>query len=67
MTLVLDNPVPWDVDNPFLYNLAVAAQAVGGAACHEAAVRFGFREFRFENGFFRLNGKEYSFAVCYHT
>ena len=57
MTLGMENPVPWDVENPFLYNLVVAAQPAGGTARHEAAVRFGMREFRFENGFFTLNGR----------
>lgn len=58
MALGLENPVPWDVENPFLYNLEVTAQPEGGTARHEASVRFGMREFRFANGFFTLNGQK---------
>ena len=47
----IDQPRLWELNDPFLYR--VTAQ-VGD---DERSVRCGFREFRFENGFFRLNGR----------
>ena len=47
----LDQPRLWELNDPFLYR--VTAQ-VGD---NERSVRCGFREFRFENGYFRLNGR----------
>jgi len=47
----LDQPRLWDLNDPFLYRVTAR---VGDS---EQSVRCGFREFRFENGFFRLNGR----------
>jgi len=49
----------WSLDDPYLYRATVVLQAeAGGAPCwHDASVRFGFREFVFREGYFRLNGK----------
>jgi beta-galactosidase/beta-glucuronidase len=38
-----------------LYRITVAVHSPGSV--DERSVRFGFRDFRFENGFFRLNGE----------
>ena len=38
-------------------NGALAANAGKEPLQHELSVRFGFREFRVENGWFKLNGK----------
>ncbi len=71
-TLKLENPHLWNLDDPFLYRVTarVGASSTGTAAnqrCfHEQSVRCGFRDFRFENGAFRLNGKRI-YLRCSHT
>ena len=47
----IDQPRLWELNDPFLYRVTAR---VGDT---EQSVRCGFREFRFENGFFRLNGR----------
>lgn len=47
----LDQPHPWELNDPFLYRVTAR---VGD---DERSVRCGFREFQFENGYFRLNGR----------
>ncbi|MBX3258047.1 MAG: hypothetical protein KF862_28200 [Chitinophagaceae bacterium] len=52
----------WSPEEPFLYRVEVS---VATPACNEElSVRFGFRDFRFENGFFRLNGKRIFLIGC---
>lgn len=61
-------PHLWNLNDPFLYR--VTANAVTGTAprqdVHELSVRCGFRDFRLENGYFRLNGKRI-YVRCSHT
>ncbi len=45
----------WSPDEPALYLAEVSVQSSGCVDIYP--VRFGFRNFRFENGYFRLNGK----------
>ena len=45
----------WSPEDPSLYRIAASLQAL--ASIDEYSIRFGFRDFRFENGYFRLNGK----------
>ena len=45
----------WSPDEPMLYRITAAVQTQ--ASVDEQSVRIGFRDFHFENGFFRLNGK----------
>jgi hypothetical protein len=45
----------WRPEEPMLYRLEVSVQTDESADI--SSVRFGFRDFRFENGYFRLNGK----------
>ncbi|MCX6901068.1 MAG: glycoside hydrolase family 2 [Verrucomicrobia bacterium] len=47
----LDQPRLWELNDPFLYRVTAR---VGDS---EQSVRCGFREFRFENGYFRMNGR----------
>ena len=47
----------WDLDDPFLYRVTARLQAKGGSAQDEQSVRCGFRNFDFEDGYFRLNGR----------
>ena len=64
--LVIDNPRLWDVGEPNLYRVAARVYEPGGASLDEMSVRCGFRDFRFENGYFRLNGRRL-FLRCSHT
>jgi hypothetical protein len=47
----------WDLNDPFLYRVTVRVQEDGNNSFDERSLRCGFREFRFENGYFRLNGR----------
>jgi len=60
------NPRLWDVDDPYLYRLSVRVSEEGSKSFDESSTRCGFRDFRFENGYFRLNGKRL-FLKCSHT
>ena len=71
-TLKLENPHLWNLDDPFLYRVT-ARVSVGSTEAaanqghfHEHSVRCGFRDFRFEHGAFRLNGKRI-YLRCSHT
>ena len=48
----LNNPVEWCPENPHLYYLTLKAGE------YSRTVRFGFRDFKAENGKFYLNGRE---------
>jgi hypothetical protein len=41
----------WDLDDPYLYRLSVELDGI------EWSVRFGFKDFRIVDGYFRLNGR----------
>jgi hypothetical protein len=45
----------WSPEEPALYRIEASLQT--GESIDEYSTRFGFRDFRFENGYFRLNGK----------
>ncbi len=55
LELNVQNPRLWELNDPFLYRATARLEAKNPAASDERSVRFGFRSFRFENGFFRLN------------
>ena len=55
--LPLANPRLWDLNDPFLYRVTARVQAAGSDAFDERSTRCGFRDFRFERGYFRLNGR----------
>lgn len=65
--LTVPNPRLWELSDPFLYRVtARVATDKEPAALDETSVRTGFREFRFEKGAFRLNGRRI-FLRCSHT
>ena len=45
----------WSPDNPFLYSVTTSIETL--KCIEEKSTRFGFRDFRFNNGYYRLNGK----------
>ncbi len=47
----------WSPEDPFLYRVSVQVAAAGSPSFDEKSTRCGFRDFRFENNAFRLNGK----------
>ena len=55
--LQVDQHRLWDLKEPFLYRLTTRVHAEASESFDEHSVRFGFRDFRVENGAFRLNGK----------
>jgi beta-galactosidase len=55
--IIIENPHLWDINNPYLYRLSLLNVNEKDKSFDERSVRFGFRDFRFENGSFRLNGR----------
>ncbi len=47
----------WRLNDPYLYRVTARVQAAETSAADEQSLRCGFRDFRFENGYFRLNGE----------
>lgn len=47
----------WELNDPYLYRVTCRVAAEKPKLVDELAVRCGFRDFRFENGAFRLNGR----------
>ncbi len=64
--LTVPAPRRWQLHDPFLYRATARIETAPGAGIHEHAVRFGFRDFRVTDGFFRLNGKRI-FVRSTHT
>ena len=56
-SLKIENPRLWDLNNPYLYRVSLRNTNTVDQSADERSVRFGFRDFKFENGNFRLNGK----------
>jgi len=54
--LKIDHPHLWQLNDPFLYRVTAEVSCATCSAASEYSVRCGFRDFRFENGYFRLNG-----------
>ncbi len=52
----VDSPRPWSPNEPFLYRMSVSLSNADRLS-DSLAARFGFREFTFRDGYFRLNGK----------
>lgn len=61
----------WQLDDPYLYRLVTSVEPSSPSdtpvpQVHEYFTRFGFRDFRVEKGYFRLNGKRI-FVKSSHT
>jgi hypothetical protein len=59
-------PHLWELNDPYLYRVTARAAADGADSFDERSVRCGFRDFRFEDGCFRLNGRRL-YLRCSHT
>lgn len=55
--LSVKNPKLWELNDPNLYRVTVRAAAERAASFDERSTRCGFRDFRMQDGYFRLNGK----------
>jgi len=64
--LQVESPRLWELNDPFLYRVTARVQAAGSRSFDEQSTRCGFRDFRFENGYFRLNGRRI-FLKSSHT
>jgi hypothetical protein len=47
----------WSVEHPVLYRVTARASREGSESVDEKSAKCGFRDFRFADGYFRLNGK----------
>jgi hypothetical protein len=56
----------WEPDDPALYQVTARLEDPGAGSVDEQSARVGFRDFRFEDGFFRLNGRRI-FLRCAHS
>lgn len=64
----MENPVKWDIDNPYLYTATITIYDEEGNALDNATEKFGVRtiEFTTDHGFF-LNGRRVKLnGVCNH-
>ncbi|MBN2290995.1 MAG: hypothetical protein JXM70_01135, partial [Pirellulales bacterium] len=64
--LTVANPRLWQLNDPYLYRVTARVQAQGKSSFDEDSVRCGYRDFRFEKGYFRLNGRRI-FLKSSHT
>ena len=64
--LQVDQPRRWELNDPFLYRVTARVRTADSAAFDEQSARCGFRDFRVENGAFRLNGRRL-YLRCSHT
>lgn len=64
--LKVPNPLLWEIYDPNLYRVSARVQASGSRSFDERSVRCGFRDFRFAQGAFRLNGRRI-YLRCSHT
>ena len=55
--LPLAQPRPWELNDPYLYRATGTVRIDGSPSFDESTTRFGFRDFRFADGYFRLNGR----------
>ena len=65
--LHIENHRLWELEDPYLYRVTVGIQAAGTHSIDECSVRCGFRDFRFENGAFRLNGRRIALHGALYT
>ncbi len=65
-TLKVADPLLWDLNAPHLYRVTAGVSLPDGAVTDEFSTRCGFRDFRCENGYFRLNGRRIYLKSAHH-
>jgi len=66
LVLPIDRPRLWDLHDPHLYRVTARVTTESSRSLHEQSIRCGFRDFRFADGSFRLNGCRI-YVRCSHT
>ena len=64
--LAVGTPRLWELNDPYMYRVSVSARENESTSIDEQSTRCGFRDFRFEDGYFRLNGRRI-FVKCAQT
>jgi hypothetical protein len=64
--LSVQDPRLWQLGDPYLYRVSALVRLDASSSVDEQSTRCGFRDFRFQNGAFRLNGKRL-FLKCSHS
>jgi len=64
--MTVDNPRLWELNDPYLYRVTARVSVEGSGSFDEQSTRCGFRDFRFSDGYFRLNGRRI-YLRCSHT
>lgn len=64
--VAINNPRLWWLNDPYLYRVTARVSIEGASSFDERSTRTGFRDFRFADGYFRLNGKRI-YLRCTHT
>jgi hypothetical protein len=64
--VTIDNPRLWQLNDPCLYRVTARVSVTGTNSFDEKSTRCGFRDFRFSDGYFRLNGRR-MYLRCTHT
>ena len=54
----------WELYNPFLYRVCVSLRIEASGSIDVRSARCGFRDFRFVDGYFRLNGRRIRLHGC---
>lgn len=62
-TLTVPNFKLWSTQSPHLYRVSAISDFTNGKMTDTLSDHCGFRDFRYENGYFKLNGKIYLFAA----
>jgi hypothetical protein len=55
--LTVENPRLWELNDPYMYRITAQVATDATNSVDEFSTRCGFRDFRFENGYFRLNSR----------
>ena len=64
--LTVGTPHLWELNDPYMYRVSVSVSENQSGSIDEHSTRCGFRDFRFEDGYFRLNGRRI-FVKCAQT
>ena len=64
--LAVQSPQLWELNQPTLYRVSAQVGTAASAAIDQQTARCGFRDFRFEDGSYQLNGKRL-FLKCSHS
>jgi beta-galactosidase/beta-glucuronidase len=64
--LHINQPHLWDLNDPFRYRVTAKVWVDGSGSFDDLSTPCGFRDFRFVDGAFRLNGRRI-FLKCSHT